>query len=547
MTVILLSVYVFLGALVVSGGLIVTLAARHYLQGLTVLLAAAAGVGLALVFTTPGVYFNYDGYFGDFWTATEAINKTKGGLLSSIDYYSPIGPAYSYVFALWLLFDTDPSASTVLQASALAALLVAVLGVLILWRHMSAIGLAIVVFSIIGIAVSGRGNGELLLQMPMHYVAPYNRWGWALFLPVALKLALPHQRNTVGDLILGISIALLLMMKVTYGAAALGLVLARSVILPGAWRELPVLAVGLAAVLAVIEFTTQQVSGNLRDLALTSGLPQSGLRLSKLFSQLGEVTIYVLAAVIAYFGTLDRTHWWADMRPVLLILLVAGAGCAILMQNHYPVEAAVYPLLLLLALEWTGKLRTSPIAIDLRERVLIAGAMAVMLFYPAIDIAMHLGQRAQVALNRPDPAFAGTPYEDLYFEPHLAASRHSLLNTVPDGRAGVVEGLKMLGQVGADAPAAGTVAALAFANPFPMLLGQPSPSGTPIWLHEGRSFSRDIFVPPQVLFAGVDYVMSPAKPALLDRIYADTLRGEYSIASEGAYWTLRVRNGIKSH
>lgn len=546
MIVILFSVYLFLGSLVIMGALIVALAPRRYLQGLALLLFSAAALGLAVVFTTSGVYFNYDGYFGDFWTATEAINKTEHGLLSSVDYFSPIGPVYSYVFAFWMLFDSDPSASSVLQASAMAALLISCLSLLILRRHMSAIGLAILVFSVVGITVSGRGNGEPLLDMPLHYVAPYNRWGWALFVPAALRLALPHRPDRLGDIALGASIALLLLLKVTYGAALIGMLLARVVLLSGSWRSVPLIALGLAAVLACIEVITGQVSGSLRDLVLTAQLSQSGLRLDKLFAQMGELAIYSLAAIIVYLATLERTTWWADLRPLCLILLVAGAGCAVLMQNHYAVEAPVYPLLLLLALEWNGKLRPSPYWVELRERVLIGGAIVVMLFYPSIDIGMHFGQRAQVAFNEPDAAFAGTPYADLLFEPNLAASKNSLINVAEDGRAGVLEGLGMLRQAGADTPGAGQVVALAFANPFPMLLDQPSPSGTPIWLHEDRSFSKEIFVPSQVLFAGVDYVMSPAKLTTLDIIYADTLANEFSVFAEGAYWVLLVRNGVRT-
>lgn len=538
---VLLFVYACLAALVVLGGVVVIVARQKYLLGLSAVIATAAVAGLAMVFLTPGVYFGFDGYFGDFWTATEAVNKTKDGLLSSVDYYSPIGPVYGYVFALWLLFDADPTAATILQASALAALIAAAMGILILRRHVSTIGLAVAVFSIIGIAVSGRGNGELLHEMPLHYVAPYNRWAWALFIPVALRLALPYRRDLLGDVVLGIAIALLLMLKVTYGAAAIGLVAARVCLLPSSWRAVPLIVSGLVSVLAAIELTTGQVSAHVSDLAFTARLPQSGLRLYKLFEQLGEAAIYSLAAIVLYFGTLHRTTLWSDLRPVLLILLVAGAGCAVLMQNHYSVEAAIYPLLPLLALEWTGTFSPGTQVTVLRKRVLLAGAIAAMLVYPAVDIAMHLGQRVQLVVNGPDPAFAGTPYADLRFEPRHIATDNSALNTFADGRAGVLEGLTMLREAGADSTGVGQVVALAFANPFPMLLGQSSPSGTPIWLHEGRSFSREIFVPARLLFEGVDYVMSPTQPSTLEEIYADTLEADFEIVAEGDYWVLRVR------
>lgn len=540
---ILLTVYLIAGLTLVIGAIIVAISSKRYATSLAILFAAVALFGLLVTGTTNGVYFNFDSFFGDFWTATETINKTRHGVLSSVDYFNPVGPVYSYVYALLGLVQPEPTAATVVQAGAVAGLIAALFAIAMLARQISLLGLSVVVLSVVGVAVSGRATGELLHTMSMHYGAPYNRWGWALFISVALRLALPHNRDRVGDLALGVAIALLLMLKVTYGAAALGLLAARIVLLPGAYREVTFLAAGLIAVLGAIELATGQVSAHLRDLAVTAALPESGLRIRKLFSQLGEAAIYTFAALVAYLSTLQRSTPWADLRPVVLILLVAGAGCAVLMQNHYSVEAAVYPLLTLIALEWTGVLRDRWASVELRERVLIAAAVGAMLFYPIVNIGMQAGQRLQYALNGPDPAFAGSPYANLRFEPFLVSQEDSLLNTVNDGHAGLLEGLEMLRAAGADAEGAGRVATLSFSNPFPMMLQQPSPVRTPIWLHEDRSFSRDVFVPPEVLFEGVDYVMTGSSPGALVEIYNDTLATEFEVGSEGTFWTLWIRRG----
>lgn len=537
----LLSVYAVAGVLFCIGALIVARFPTQYAKVLAILIFGFAVFGLFLTATTPGLYYNYDGYFGDLWTATETINKTHYGLQSSVDYFNPIGPVYSLVYALLLVFEPEPTVATVVHASALAAGLAAGLGVIIVWKHVSLLGLAIVTLSIVGVAVSGRGNGEILNDMPMHYLAPYNRWAWALFLPVVVRLALPFKRDQLGDVALGLAIALLLLLKVTYGAAALGLLAARLVILPGAWRQLPFTILGLAVVLLGLELATGQLSAHLRDLALTATLPESGLRIPKLFGQLGEMALFCAVALIAYFGTLQKNVSWSDIRPVLFILLVAGAGCAVLMQNHYAVEAAVYPLLLLIALEWTKRLNARKEGANLQERTLIAGAVAAIVFFPVIDISMHVGQRVQFATNAPDPSFGGTPYANLRFEPYLVASSDSKLNSVADGYAGTVEGLNMLRAAGADLPGAGTVVALNFANPFPMLLNQPSPKGTPIWLHEGRTFSDETFVAPDVLFEGVGYVMHVTNETALWSIYQSVLESEFSVASQGDHWTLLTR------
>lgn len=541
----LLAVYALVGLFALLGALSVTLSPVRYTTGLSVLILSFTGLGLLLTATAPGMYYNHDGYFGDLWTATETINKTAQGLLSSVDYFNPIGPAYSWVYGLILSFDAAPSVATILHASALAAVIIMALSLLILRQHMSLLGLSIIVLSVVGVAVSGRGNGEILHKMPMHYLAPYNRWGWALFIPVAVRLALPQRHDKdwdlLGDVALGIAIALLLMLKVTYGAAALGLVAARILIVSRAWRQVGPILGGCAAVLLSAELIAGQTSAYLADLATAAALPESGLRFGKLFGQLGEAALFSFVALVVYLGALSREASWSDLRPIVLILLVAGAGCAVLMQNHYSVEAAVYPLLPLIALEWTRRLHSSKESSSLQERSLIAGAVAMIVFFPVVDVSMHLGQRIQFASNAPDLAFSETAYADLRFEPYLVALETSRLNTVSDGHAGLVEGLEMLRANGADLPGSGTVAALNFANPFPMLLGQPSPPGTPIWLHEGRSYSRDRYVAGDVFFEDVNFVMQANGDSVLGEIYGEVLTRDFALEAQGNYWTLFVR------
>lgn len=545
----LLGVYVVAGIFAATGLLLSALTADGYKGRLASFYLFASLAALALSGLTTGIYFNYDDYFGDFWTVTEAINKAREGQLSSVDFFSPIGPVYYYVYTLTLWIDPVPKATTVMQASAIAAVISSALAVVMLWRRISALGLALVLLSMVTVAVSGRGNGELLKETAMHFIAPYNRWAWALFIPVALRLALPQARwSLIGDLALGLAIALLFLTKITYGAAALGLLAARVVLLRGTWRDLPVTLGAMLAALAAVEITTGQITAHLRDLAVTASLPLSGLRIPKLFSQLGEMALFSAVALVAYLATFtpETGHHsrlaatWEALKPILMILLVAGAGCAVLMQNHYSVEAAVYPLLPLIALEWTGALRPGAFT-EFRARILIGATTLFIAFYPAVDIGMHVGQRLQYRVNGIDPGFAGTPYADLKFEPFHINNPNSISNNVSDGRRGVLEGYQTLVAAGAGEPGAGRVLALAFSNPFPMMLGQPSPRGAPIWLHENRSYSREVFPDPEMLFEGVDFVMVAASEIALFEIYRDTLARDFTLQSENRYWILYVR------
>lgn len=550
----LAAVYVVAGLFVTCVALVTFTMQERYRRGLTVLNLVGAGITLALAGFTRGIFFNYDGYFGDFWTATDALNKAQQGLASSVDFFSPIGPAYFWIYGLTARLSETTSASTVMHAGAVAATIFVFLATLMLLRRISLLGLSIVLFSVVTVATSGRGNGEMLYETAMHFLAPYNRWAWALFIPVVFRLCLPsRERDLPGDVAVGLAVALLLLIKVTYGAGALGLLFVRSLILQGAWRELPVVAGVMAASLAAVELATGQVSANLHDLATTAALPQSGLRVGKLFIQLGEFSLYTMIGIVAFLvsarppdDALSKTKRLRTfLTPILMIVLAAGAGCAVLMQNHYAVEAAIYPLLPLIALEWTGALRAGGagrMSEDLRGRVLVMSAVLFMMLYPLVDLGMHVGQRLQYQLVGPDPALAGTRYADLRFEPYLVNLESSLLNTVSDGHAGILDGYASLVEAGAAEDSAGRVAALNFANPFPMMLDQPSPSGTPIWLHEGRSFSSDVFVAPEVLLDGVDYVMVESEESTLWEIYGPSIKESFRRRSAGRFWSLYVRD-----
>jgi len=548
----LLGVYSLAALYLVCATLIMAMSPQRYLVNLAWLNLLTSAAALALAGLTTGIFINYDFYVEDFWTATEALNKARYGLLSSVDFYSPIGPFYYYVYGFMTYIDSTPTASTVMHAGALVAFLGIVLSVAMLWKHVSFLGLSIVLLSVVSVAVSGRGNGELLHQVALHFLAPYNRWAWALLIPVALRLSLPHKADPVGDIALGIAIALLLMIKVTYGAAALGLVVVRAVLIPPSWREILVLAAALVLVLGVVEFTTGQVTAHLRDLATTALLPESGLRPRKLFDQMGEMALFSLVGIVAYLATVETLPTqprrpgavWAFLRPIILMLAVAVSGNLVLMQNHYLTEAAVYPLLTLIVLEWTGALRRTTAHIvptGFRRRVLITSATLFIVFYPVVDVGMHVGQRLQYRLNPPEPGFAGTPYADLKFEPYIVRNENSRLNTIPEGRSGVLAGLDMLRSAGAEDASRGTVATIAFSNPFPMLLGQSSPVGTPIWLAQGRTYSEEIYVSPDDFFRGVEFVLVTSESLSLKKIYRDTLASEFNEYSSNEYWTLFVR------
>lgn len=88
--------------------------------------------------------------------------------------------------------------------------------------------------------------------------------------------------------------------------------------------------------------------------------------------------------------------------------------------------------------------------------------------------------------------------------------------------------------------------ALNLSNPFPALVGSPSPRHAPIWLHEGRSFSQTTHVPAADLFGDDGGVMvargDPNADGLL-KIYASHLRRQFTLRSENSDCQLWTRPG----
>jgi hypothetical protein len=88
-------------------------------------------------------------------------------------------------------------------------------------------------------------------------------------------------------------------------------------------------------------------------------------------------------------------------------------------------------------------------------------------------------------------------------------------------------------------------AILDFANVSSSLFGHP-PAGTWAYLHFGRSFSAEAYVPPARLFAGAGCLFDPKLPqfpethAAIWTVYGEYLRTHYRVAGETPFWRVLV-------
>mgnify|MGYP001793351771 CR=1 FL=1 len=524
-------------------GLVCILGARVAPARLPALAAGAVhALSLAVIVlaaTAQGLVFDAPTYLGDLWTAFDAIGKAHQGARSSIDYFNPIGPVYEWGLQAALAVR-EPSASVLPLANAMIGALALGAAVLMLAGRVSALTVALTGLIAVSVAVSPRDSDTLFVQGSASFLAPYNRWGWALFVPVMCFFAAPIKaRDIVGAVVAGGLIALMLLLKPTYGLAALGMVAVSAVLQRGRWRDAAIAVGAMLVVLAALQVLTGQVSGYLSDLGETARMDQTGLRWIKLLYQLAEVGLFLLIALLVFYIAQPRDAPWPSpylWRPLLLILAVGGAGWMVMMQNHHATEAAVYLLMPLLAAEWSGLLRAGATAQVSRSRIgWVLLIFLVTLARPLTDSGFVLAQNAQLARLDRDTHLAGGYMHDLIV--------HRRWRRINDYQR-MLSGLELLRANGADVADAGTVLALNFSNPFPFLLGRPAPSGVPIWTHIGRSISERQHPPAGEFFDGVDYLMLArgelSGEAVAD-IYRETIAAEFEEQDDDAYWRLFVR------
>ncbi|MEO0821831.1 MAG: hypothetical protein AAF074_15565 [Pseudomonadota bacterium] len=536
---------------------------------LTAAAALLAAAGLATAFATEGLRFEFERHLVDVWFLADAIKKVEAGYQPHLDFFSPIGPAFFWVFAAALQLG-EASIVTIVQANALFAAFAAAVTVGCLARRASAFVIALAVLVAVGAAISPREENVTFPIDAASFLAPYNRWGWALLVPVALRFCLPaHRVDWPGAVLAGVAIALLLLLKVTYGIAALGLLVCGSVLRRQGWRDGLFALLGCAAVLAVVALSTGLIGAYIADLQRILSI-QAPPRLFKLFRVLGESGLYASAALL-FLALLDATErptgllTWPFRRwqPILLIGACASAGVVVLMQNHPVHGAALAFLTPLIAYEWWRRypvarageeeagenLGTMLVAVTGTVRALAFVALfAVVARTPLLDVSASTAQMVYSKRDQALPELAGTPMQGLYM-PSYVFREH------PDGRCywdscrnmrTLFNGLALLREAGAGQPGQGAILPLTFSNPYPMLMGAAPPRYSSNWYDAWRNITDTVHVPAETLFSDVEFVMirpteTRQPDVLMQSIYLDYVEAAFEPAGENAFWKLYRR------
>lgn len=512
------------------------------LHGFSVLL-------IVIALTTPGIWYDATTYLGDLWTAFDAIQKTQQGLQSSIDYFSPIGPAMGWFYeaSLWL---NPASARTIVMANVIVATLAFLLALLLLRNRASSITIAIIGIIAVTTALTPRDIDLPGLQSSL--LAPYNRWGWALLMPVAMRAALPiTKRDVTGAAILGVAISLLLLLKITYGIAALGILIVALALQPRQWKEGAITLLASSSVLIAIEFATAgQVGAYLKDLSAAALMSANGLRPIKLlyvsmsFALVAIGSLIMMLTALGYKGkrlqiTLRNGPW----RGAIIALATGGAGLIVLMQNHYNNEATALLLVPLIVAEWSGLLaeRNQPGALWHRGGEWIALILLVVLARPAIDAGMIVAQPLQLLRNAPLPEFSGTNFHDLVIEDtHLPAADGTCSDSTCNDYVRMMRGRKLI-QRHCQLQSGQSLLTANFSNPFSALAGSASSRRGAIWFHADRSFSKSMHVPYATLFEDVACLMearSEPNGVLFMEIYGSEIERDFEPIARNEEWIL---------
>lgn len=524
-------------------------------KGMVVLCVLLCIVMLASHLSYPSMILATGRYLEDLWMVSDSIWRVHSGQYPNIDFITPIGPIFYGMYALVLKLE-PPSLLVAVHANLLMGLICAALTIGVSIRTMRIELVALLSLFTFLTAASGRDFGSAFVEEATSYLAPYNRWSWALAIPAMIGLLLPSKSRTgISYVLTGACGAALFFLKMTYFAAFVGALIVSSALdvispasRPNALRKALTIGLSMVGAILVGALLFGATSAYLADIRMAAAA-NSTLRLNRLVEFSLEAATFFGFAMLIYFMLqgLRRPADWVDLARIGLMV---GAGAGILIQNHDSADAPLYYAALVLAYALGARAaEAAPAPSSDHAPIFAFLVLALLLITP---VGSDVGKAALLRVRAlgeepwsPVAAFAGTPLEPFRSTNFLApdgsfdqediaksdcsAELCRVLFTTADG----VELLKEIG------PSHGSILPLVFSNPFSSLMRTPPPRGSLIWWHHGRSFSEEHAPPADTVFRDVETVLVPKKDAngeALIKIYAETLSQDYRWVGESEHW-----------
>lgn len=516
----------------------------------------------------------------DIFVLFDAMWRASLGQTPHIDFHTPIGQAYYWPFRLLGAFG-DHDALTVIHAHVLVGALLAAGILLTLQRRLSPPLLFAASLTLLALAMTPRDIDHGITGYS--WLAPYNRWSWAILMLVAMIAALPpaSRRFWADGIVLGLAIGLLFYVKLTFFVAALALLAGGLALRQLALRPI-LIAFGVGCAMAlIVELSWHNNAAYLADIrmAFRAGLESD--------DRLGAYKLLRTARLGAVFGVgivvlfwLRRPSlspvrwlifWW---KPLLLSAWIIGVGLFVTVQNHPNLEFAHGVIALLVAAELTRRrtpedLAYLPPVIDRHSggawcRGTSIALISLALIFPILDavaIFAHAVESRGVAIC-PVPALVHTQGG------HLIAPINLMGGNCPDkaqalasepstdiGRFDYQKIGRAMDLIDRFGRSGDIVLALDFSNPYPFFLRATPPRGALIWWHHGRDYGAGDHPPVAPMLRSATLILQTRYEPPQDdghgaaawQVYGgDVARAFIPVAQNDAFrlWRVRdVRNG----
>ena len=496
----------------------------------------------------------------DIFTFTDGAWRILQGQLPHVDFYSPLGPVYYFLWVLGLKI-TQYRVEGIVYATALAGVLLGLWSLAVVRNRLGALCATVCMVFFLSFWLSpfviGGGSGQTT------YGQQYNRLGYVLLLILFVELFGSADRTSEGKaewggLSSGLALGLLLFMKVNFFLVALvALAYAYAFRVKGKRHALLLLCGFLAVFLPMSWYLRWQWSAMLADLRIAGGA-----RASEKIMMLGawfrfpsrnSTTLVTLAGLVllarAFAGHRGKSGFPCLDGGLAWLLLVLGCDLVLASSN---MQGPGLPVSLAAILLLADQLVRGMSPEQRRTQWALAGCLFVVVLTTALPHFADLVSTWQLQTlyklrggapgYRIDaPQMAAMSFTDLADASGPSWDNGKLLTSR------INEGLALLRQQTGEQE---RIACVCFTNPFSYaLLRKPARGGAP-FLDYGFDFSADFAPSGERIVGDADVVIYPKSEAgeggrrtiaTLMGLSEPILSKNYAYAAESDQWVLLRR------
>jgi hypothetical protein len=482
--------------------------------------------------------------------------RILNGLVPNHDFYLSLGPITYMLTAAGLWLAHDSVYGLTIGFVSFAAL-ITVFAFRTSRTRMTAAGS--ILFSIFVLLLC---TGPIYLggnsSLDLTYAMIYNRFGYGLlsllFITQLIRPDALHGRpreEWFGDVVAGVSLALLFFLKVSYFGVGAGLVLLSTLADIRNARRLLALACGLAlttlAMLAFLRFDVPELVHDLLNTIQARSASVTRLGISD-FLDLSTISFIALALAFCFLGASD-----ASVRH--RIMLFAAAIYTILSESLFvdtnASQGATYPLFIvvifILLADLGTTLRAKHVSAAFAATLVVIGLSltAPTFFFDLRSLALLTHYKTSAQLKAGAYRVEGDQLMDLTFydnqkdEANQQENGHFYTNYLNDGIDLLKKHLALSDMVGT----------LSYQNPFSYALLRKPPRGGSTWFVLGNNISPGHTLSAARMFGDATVIMVPkyklsthvSTDEFLVRVYKPYLLSNFSFVAESEWWSLYRR------